>query len=106
MTKSIYTKASKAFMLALFLVGTASAMNFSILHAAPEVQIEAQTKMVNINQAAPEELQTLVGIGPAIAARIVEYRQEHGRFENAEDLVNVQGIGEVKLAKIKNQISV
>lgn len=48
---------------------------------------------VHINTAALDELQTLPGVGPAIAQRIVEYRQENGPFKRFDDLGNVSGIG-------------
>lgn len=80
------------------------------LYAAPksEVQVEAKkgTAVVNINKAGLEELQTVRGIGPSLAERVIQYREEHGRFERPEDLVNVRGIGEAKFQKIKSQISI
>ncbi len=78
------------------------------LFAAPkaEMQIETQAKVVNLNKAGVEELQTLRGIGPAIASRIVQYREAHGNFEKIEDLVSVGGIGQAKLQKIKTQVTV
>lgn len=59
---------------------------------------------VNINSASAPELQRLNGVGPAIAARIVEYRNTHGNFSSPEDLLNVRGIGKVKLEKMRKQI--
>jgi competence protein ComEA len=73
---------------------------------AEDVKAQQPLKIVNINQASPEELQTIRGIGPAIAQRILEYRQEHGRFEKAEDLVSIRGIGAAKFERIKSQIAV
>lgn len=61
---------------------------------------------VNINTATAEQLQTLQGIGPAKAAAIIAYREEHGPFQKAEDLLNVSGIGQKSLEKIKEQIVV
>ncbi|TYT22436.1 ComEA family DNA-binding protein [Dictyoglomus thermophilum] len=60
---------------------------------------------VNINTASKEELESLPGIGPTLAQRIIEYREENGVFTSAEDLLNVKGIGEKKLEKIKDQIT-
>ena len=94
----------KAFLVAVLVIGTGYLYNFSVLHAAPAA--EAQVSMVNINTANPEELQSLHGIGPAIAHRIVEYRQENGGFKSPEELVQVRGIGEAKYQKLKNQISI
>lgn len=59
----------------------------------------------NINSATPEELDKLPGIGPAIANRIVEYRQNKP-FSNIEEIMNVKGIGEKKFAEIKDVITV
>lgn len=61
---------------------------------------------VNINTASQDELQELPGIGPSIATRIVEYRNQNGKFKNIEDIKNVTGIGDSKFAKIKEFIKV
>ena len=59
---------------------------------------------VNINSASAKELERLNGVGPSIAAKIVEYRNSHGNFSSPEDLLNVRGIGKVKLEKMRKQI--
>ncbi len=56
---------------------------------------------LDLNQATLEDLEALPGIGPALAGRIVDYRQRHGPFKNIDDLENVSGIGPKKLALIK-----
>lgn len=56
---------------------------------------------VDINTAGPEELQRLAGIGPALARRIIDYREEHGPFRSVEDLLAVKGIGEATLEKFR-----
>jgi len=61
---------------------------------------------ININTATVEELQALPGVGPTIAQRIVEYRQAYGPFQKVEDLLNIKGIGEKKLEKIKPLVEV
>ena len=61
--------------------------------------------MVNINTATADELTKLKGIGPAMAQRIVEYREENGMFQSLEDLQRVKGIGKAKFAKLKEQIT-
>ena len=61
---------------------------------------------VDINAAGAEELQRLTGIGPALAGRIIEYREEHGPFRSAEELLEVKGIGEATLAKFREDIVV
>ena len=54
----------------------------------------AEDGKININTASAEELVKLDGVGEAIAARIVEFREKNGPFENPEDLMKVKGIGE------------
>ena len=61
---------------------------------------------MNINQAKQSELETLPGIGEAMANRIIEYREQNGKFQKIEDLKNVKGIGEAKFNKIKELITV
>ena len=61
---------------------------------------------VNINTATSDELQTLDGIGPAMASRIIEYRQTNGNFTSVDDLGNVSGIGEKTLEKLRPHVSV
>ena len=56
---------------------------------------------LDINSATAEQLDTLPGIGPAIAARIVTYRDERGPFTKIEQLNSVKGIGERTLEKIR-----
>lgn len=65
----------------------------------------SSTGLVNINTATVEQLDTLPGIGPALAERIVQYRNEHGPFERIEDLMNVKGIGEAMFEKLKDKIT-
>ena len=55
---------------------------------------------VDINSAAIEELEKLPGIGPSKAAKIVEYRNEHGPFHSLDELDNVSGIGKAIIDKI------
>lgn len=61
---------------------------------------------VNINTASVSDLDTLPGIGQAIAQRIVDYRTTHGSFAAAEDLMNVNGIGPATFDKLKDRITV
>jgi len=62
--------------------------------------------IVNINIATAEELQTLPGIGPALAQRIITYRVENGAFNTPEDLMQVSGIGQKRFDKIRPRINV
>lgn len=65
-----------------------------------------QPRTVNVNQADVRALEELPGIGPALAARIVEYRRRHGPFRRPEDLQNVTGIGPVKFNGMRDHIAV
>lgn len=56
---------------------------------------------VDLNSADQDELCVLPEIGPALAQRILDYRNEHGPFSSCEELMNVKGIGEKKFAKIR-----
>jgi competence protein ComEA len=67
---------------------------------------KASGKVVNINTASASELETLPGIGPSLAKKIVEFRQKNGGFKNPTDLMAVPGIGEKKYEQLKNLISV
>lgn len=62
--------------------------------------------IVNINTGTLADLDTLPGIGPAIAQRIIDYRDANGPFATIEDIMNVSGIGPVTFDKIKNRITV
>lgn len=59
---------------------------------------------VNINTADVTGLETLDGIGPALAQRILDYRKAHGSFSSVNDLQNVSGIGDKKFAAIKANV--
>jgi competence protein ComEA len=54
----------------------------------------AEAGVVNINSASAEELALLPRVGPAVAGRIIAFREENGKFEATEDLMLVRGIGE------------
>lgn len=68
--------------------------------------IKTITILVNINTATQEELETLTGIGPSTALKIINYREEAGKFKTIDDIKNVPGIGEAKFEAIKNEICV
>lgn len=61
--------------------------------------------MVNINTAGPSELDNLPGIGPALAQRIIQYRETKGLFKTPEDIKNVSGIGDKKYEQLKDFIT-
>jgi competence protein ComEA len=64
------------------------------------------TGPININRATARQLDALDGIGPVIAARIVEYRKINGSFLSIDDLQKVSGIGAAKFAQIKSKVRI
>jgi comEA protein len=64
------------------------------------------TQVVNINTASAAEFEALPGIGPKMAARIIEYRQKNGPFKKVEELMNVRGLGEKNFLKLKAQLTI
>ena len=73
---------------------------------APVEEVRPDLSPVNLNTADEAALTALPGIGEALAARIVEYREAHGPFEAVEDLTNVSGIGQGKLAALEGLVTV
>ena len=65
----------------------------------------AQGDLVNINTADAERLATLKGIGPALAQRIIDYREQNGAFKTVDEIKNVRGIGEKKFDAFKDKIT-
>lgn len=61
---------------------------------------------VRVNVAGISELERLPGVGPVLAERILQHRDEHGPFEVVEDLLDVPGIGEGKLAALRDAVAV
>jgi competence protein ComEA len=62
--------------------------------------------LVNLNSATVADLETLPGIGPALAQRILSYRTERGGFRRVEDLLEVPGIGPKKFEELKSHVTV
>jgi competence protein ComEA len=67
--------------------------------------VDAGDGLVDLNRATAQDLAKLHGIGPVLAERIVAYRDEHGEFGTIEDLLDVPGIGEAKLALLRPGVS-
>lgn len=67
---------------------------------------EPDNAPVNINTAGLEALDTLPGVGPAIAQSIIDHRQQNGPFTTIEDIMNVSGIGPAKFEQMKEMIAV
>jgi competence protein ComEA len=64
------------------------------------------TTLVNINTADQTTLETLNGVGPALATAIIQYRTEHGLFTTVDQLDDVSGIGPATLEKLRPQVTV
>jgi competence protein ComEA len=62
--------------------------------------------LINLNTATLDQLESLPGIGPALGQRILDYREQHGPFRKVEDLLNVSGIGEKRLADLRSNVTV
>ena len=80
---------------------------------APNKSVSSQTDVpalqngrFDINTATISQLQELPGIGEITAQSIIDYRNEHGPFQQIEDLLNVKGIGETRFNEIKDYICV
>ena len=62
--------------------------------------------VVDLNTADQTALETLPGIGPGLAGRIIAWRDEHGRFTAVEDLLDVSGIGDVRFTELRDRVRV
>ena len=98
------------------IVVTAAILSMDPIAAAPanapgvgdsQAAVQAATApAVNVNTASATDLQKLPGVGPAMAARIIEYRDKNGGFKKLEDLMNVKGIGEKTFLKLKPLVTI
>lgn len=77
-----------------------------VLTTGPAFAATAPAGKVNLNTATAGQLEDLPGVGPALAARIVEHRQKNGAFKSVEDVMAVKGIGEKNFSKIQGYLSV
>jgi len=79
--------------------GSAAGAQGPTAGASPSPQ-GAASGPINLNTATLEQLDTLDGVGPGIARRILDYREQHGGFRRVEDLAEVAGIGDKRLAAL------
>jgi competence protein ComEA len=86
--------------------GTAPAATAAPAGATGDASAAAPAQPVNLNTATLEQLDTLDGVGPGIAKRILDYRQQHGGFERVEELGEVPGIGAKRLATLTPLVTV
>lgn len=94
----------KIVKLVMILVLLSFALPRPEVFAAP--QAATAQKVVNVNTATQEQLESLPGIGPVSAGRIIEYRDTNGPFKSVEQLVEVKGIGAKTLEKFRGLIAV
>lgn len=73
--------------------------------AAGESTTDGGSAVIDVNNAGPEELETLPGIGPARAADIIAYRERAGPFRSVEDLLQVPGIGPATLDRLRDRVT-
>ena len=86
---------------------TAALLAALVLTAGPAfAAAQAPAGKINLNTATVGQLEDLPGVGPALAARIVEHRQKNGAFKSVEDVMAVKGIGEKNFSKIQGFLSV
>lgn len=73
--------------------------------SVPPATQDPELGKVNINTATLSQLTQLPGIGDSLGQRIIDYRSEHGPFENVDQLKNVSGIGDKKLEAFRQYIT-
>jgi competence protein ComEA len=91
---------------AAIVLAALAAATVALADQAPAPAKPAPATQININTASADQLEGLPGVGPKMAARIVEYRQKNGGFKKLEDLMNIQGIGEKNFLKLKPLVTV
>ena len=66
----------------------------------------SSVRRININTASQTELETITGVGPSLAAKIISYREKNGKFKSVDELRNVSGIGDAKFEALKDFVEV
>lgn len=98
-------------------LGIGAFVLLAVLLSGPALMAQAQqpatdaaragaATLVNLNTATSVQLETLPGVGPKLAARIIEQRQKTGGFKKIEELMNVMGVGEKNFLKLKPLVTV
>ena len=93
----------QAFLVITLLLGGTSLLPAPWAYGAPANASQNLGK-ISVNEANFEELQAIRGVGPAVARRIIEYREANGPFRHLGDLTQIRGIGTAKFLKFKPQI--
>lgn len=110
-TESVFSEAEPAPPEEIPTASAVSEMSAAQVTSPPEITEVSSSgtqngSLININSADTRELIKLSGIGEVKAAAIVAYREEHGAFSSVEELLNVKGIGEKTLEKIRGYVTV
>jgi len=87
-------------------VDLATVSNPSVPGGPARRVVKKKSGPININRATAGELDSLPGIGPVLASRIIDYRKANGLFISVDDLQKVSGIGVSKFAQFKNKVRV
>lgn len=77
-----------------------------LLNNSASAEATSTNAKIDLNTATLAELETLPGVGPSTAQKILSYREDVGRFNQIEDVMNVSGIGEAKFATMRDFITV
>jgi competence protein ComEA len=86
-------------------VGDGEQLTLPRVGEAPPAAASAEAPgRIDLNTATPEQLESLPGIGPALAARIVSWREENGGFSSADDLLEVPGLGEKSVDALRDLV--
>lgn len=98
----------KIFWISLLLVGSIQALATDPANSNDKTSASAAqaTVLVNINTASQEKLESLPRVGPATARQIIAFRETHGAFKSAEELLNVKGIGTKTFELLKDKIEI
>ncbi len=75
-------------------------------YGAAATSVQEPQEPIDVNTASEEQLELIPGIGPAMAQRIIAWREQNGPFERVEDLLNVRGIGTTTLEKLRPYVVV
>ena len=78
----------------------------SVTSTSSNASTSSKSTKININKATQTELETIPGVGPSTALKIINYRTENGKFSTIEDIKNVSGIGDAKFESMKDYICV
>ena len=88
--------------------GASSARNTSVSSTSQKLQSATtqNSSKINLNSASESQLDSLSGIGPTYAKRIVDYRNSNGGYKSIDEIKNVKGIGDKTFEKFKDQITI